>query len=268
MKSPGIVRTSGVVIVALLVAGFSVLQSTDAAAGGACGHRSVAGKTKIVFGIKCIVTGGEKNDPSKQTGQVFDLAWLRRHDPYAYQKYVARRTKCRFMSENHEQNTIAYRHFCAAQHQLPPLTEDVVREQFKRLPLPKGSLAFEPSWGALVNKKEIFYTTAKPIRDYPITLLGHHVVLSTKVQTYTWSWGDGSADDQTGVPGGQYPDFDVSHTYRTAAICAVSVSLTYSASYTVDGGAAQPVQGTVTIPGNSVNVRVVTAHAVLVQGGH
>jgi len=171
------------------------------------------------------------------------------------------------MSEEHLQNRLYYRHFCA-QQQLPVLTEDVVREQFKRLPLPKGSLVFEPSWGALVNKKEIFYTTAKSGRDYPITLLGHRVVLSSKVQTYSWSWGDGSPNEATAVPGGPYPDFDVSHTYRTAATCPVSVSLTYSATYTVDGGAAQPVEGTVTIPGDPVNVRVVTAHAVLVQGGH
>jgi hypothetical protein len=150
----------------------------------------------------------------------------------------------------------------------PQLTEDLVLEQFRRLPLPRGDLVFQPSWGALVNKKEIFYTRAERDHDYRITLLGHRVVLHSHVQSYSWSWGDGTSGGTFDVPGGPYPDFDVSHTYTTPGTCAVSLALTYSATYTVDGGPVQRIQGTATVPGDPVDVRVVSAHAVLVQGDH
>jgi hypothetical protein len=197
---------------------------------------------------------------------------LKAQDPKLYQEYLDR-TKdqqniCKSWRKAHQQNTARYQKYCVAQHAQPELTEDIVREQFRRLPLPSGDLAFQPSWGALVNKKEIFYTQAARDHEYRMTLLGHRVVLHAHVQSYAWSWGDGSADSTFDVPGGPYPDFDVSHMYTKPATCTVSVSLSYSATYRVDGGPVQQILGTATVPGAPVGLRVFTAHAVLVQGGH
>lgn len=211
-------------------------------------------------------------EPHNNDTLVVDLSRLKAQDPKVYMNYMKRYEDqsniCKSWRKAHRQNTAQYQRHCVARHAQPELTEDIVREQFERLPLPRGDLAFQPSWGALVNKKEIFYTRAERDHDYRMTLLGHQVVLRSHVQAYTWSWGDGTPDGTFDVPGGQYPDFDVSHAFTKPATRAVSMALTYSATYRVDGGPVQQVQGTTMVPGNPVNVRVVTAHAVLVQGGH
>jgi hypothetical protein len=209
--------------------------------------------------------------PHKQSTANIVEIYARSRDPRVrslYNQYKDHVAACKNLRAGRRQNTAQYRKFCTPQQLQPQLTEDIVREQFRRLPLPRGDLIFQPSWGALVNKKEIFYTRAERDHDYRMTLLGHQVVLHSHVQSYTWTWGDGSADGTFDGPGGPYPDFDVAHTYTKPATCTVSLALTYSATYTVDGGPVQQVQGTATVPGAPVDVRVVTAHAVLVQGGH
>jgi hypothetical protein len=199
---------------------------------------------------------------------VHDITWLRQHDPKQYERYLNQVDRCTELANEEKQRTHQYQQECVGTHRQQQTVGDVIREEFKHLPLPKGELVFQPSWGALVNKREIFYTSSPRDHDYPITLLGRHVVLTTHVDTYAWSWGDGSNGATTSSPGGPYPNFTVSHTYRKAGTCQVTLGLTYSATYTVDGGPRQTVRGTITIAGNPSSVRVVPAHSVLVYGGH
>jgi len=217
---------------------------------------------------KCVTTETTTTTTGKKNkDRTNDLEYIRKHDLNQYGQIMAQENDCESMRAARKQNTAKYRRFCAGP---PPLqvTEYIIREQFATLPLPKGQLKHEPAWGALVNKKEIFYTTAQRERDYPITLLGHHVVLHATVSNYTWSWGDASKPTTTDNPGGPYPDFAVSHTYTAPATCPVSVTLTYTATYSVDGGPEQDVPGTATIAGTPADVHVVTAHSVLVAGGN
>ncbi|HEX3814490.1 MAG TPA: hypothetical protein VHX59_16765 [Mycobacteriales bacterium] len=197
-----------------------------------------------------------------------DIKWLRENDPKQYEQYLNQVDRCAELANEKKQGARQYQQQCVGTHRQQQTVSDVIREEFKRLPLPKGELMFQPSWGALVNKREIFYSSSPRDHDYPITLLGRHVVLRTHVDTYAWSWGDASSTEATRAPGGPYPNFAVSHTYRKAGTCQVTLGLTYSATYTVDGGPQQTVLGTISIAGNPTNVRVVGAHSVLVGGGH
>lgn len=265
--------TVGVTVASLAIWAIGPVLSMDIAS--ACGPKKTTDCGWDLISSKCQSKDSgkcAKRAPTNNTNTVVNLSRLQAQDPKLYQNYMKRSEDesniCKSWRKAHLQNTARYRTNCVAQHAQPQLTEDIVREQFRRLPLPRGDLVFQPSWGALVNKKEIFYTRAERDHDYRMTLLGHKVVLHSHVQSYTWTWGDGSADGTFDVPGGPYPDFDVAHTYTKPATCTVSLALTYSATYTVDGGPVQQVQGTATVPGAPVNVRVVTAHAVLVQGGH
>lgn len=263
----------GASIASLVIAAIGPLLSMDIATAcdtqttTNCGWDLITSKCQSESSVQC-----PPRAPVNNTNPVVDLSKLKAEDPKLYMNYLKRSEDqsniCKSWRKAHRQNTAQYRNSCVAQHAQPKLTEDIVREQFRRLPLPRGDLTFQPSWGALVNKKEIFYTRAERDHDYRMTLLGHQVVLASHVQSYTWSWGDDSADGTFDVPGGPYPDFDVSHTYRNPEVCTVVMALTYSATYRIDGGPVQQVQGTVTVPGDPVDVRVMGAHAVLVQGGH
>jgi hypothetical protein len=206
------------------------------------------------------------NSPKAKT---IDLDYIKKHDPQLYARMRASTDQCTQMAQEHKQNTAQFRQQCG--NNAPPpqqVTEYIVREQFQTLPLPRAALQHQPTWGALVNKKEIFYTTAARHHDYPLNLLGHRVVLHAIVTNYTWSWGDGTADTSTTTPGAPYPSFAVTHTYAKSGTCPVSVTLTYSATYSVDGGPAQQIEGTATIAGQPADVVVQSAHSVLVAGDH
>lgn len=172
------------------------------------------------------------------------------------------------MTSENQRKTTRYKQLCT--NNTPPrqVTEYIIREQFRTLPLPSAKLQHQPAWGALVNKKEIFYTTVARHHDYPLTLLGHHVLLHATVSAYTWSWGDHTPDTQTTTPGAPYPSFAVTHTYTKPGTHQVSLTLTYTATYSVDGGPAQQINGTATIAGQPTDITVHSAHAVLVTGDH
>lgn len=258
-----------------LVAALIIFYFATASAAKTCQEpQAITTNCALTYGSSTCRTSTESGRcPNNENGnQYVDLQRLKAQDPklsFNYQAlYNDRKATCKNWLKGHQQSTARYRTLCVAQHARPELTDDVIREEFKRLPLSRGDPVFQPSWGALVNKKEIFYTRAERDRTYRMTLLGHQVVLRSHVDSYTWSWGDGSAVSTFRVPGGPYPDFDVSHVYDAAGTCAVSVTLTYSATYTVDGGPVQQVQGTTTVPGNPVDVHVLAAHSVLVDGDH
>jgi hypothetical protein len=76
-------------------------------------------------------------------------------------------------------------------------------------------------------------------------------------------FGDGEslASASAGAP---YPDLEITHAYRTKGGVNPRVDTTYAAEFRVNGGPWRDVNGTVTIPGAPVPLRVVTAKPVLV----
>lgn len=145
----------------------------------------------------------------------------------------------------------------------PQLTPGMVAAAFRRLELPAAQLEVQPPNGrTLVNFATNFYTQRGDLTR-TVTLLGRQVDLRIHPTTYTWSFGDGTTTTTT-EPGAPYPALDVTHEYRKHGRVAPSVDTTYSAEFSVDGGPWRPVNGTVTIPGPPVDLRVLTATPTLV----
>jgi hypothetical protein len=145
----------------------------------------------------------------------------------------------------------------------PSLTTDAVTTAFRELPLPASELVVEPPKGrTLVNFDTNFYTD-QPAFDRTVTLLGRRVDLRIWPSQFRWVFGDGS-EVPSASPGAPYPDLLITHKYLHRGGVNPRVDTTYSARFRVDGGAWRDVAGTVTIPGEPVALRVITATPVLV----
>ncbi len=128
-----------------------------------------------------------------------------------------------------------------------------------------GAIVNGPDY-TLVNLRTSFYTTA-PNVDRNLTIIGYGVAVHVEPSTYTWHWGDGSTE-RTDTPGHPYPSTDVTHTYLHATPegqpLQVSVDVTYTARYRVDGGGWQDIPETLTIAGDPRSLPIKQASAVLV----
>ena len=152
----------------------------------------------------------------------------------------------------------------------PQITQGIVLRALRRVELPASNLVVQPPGGkTLVNFDTLFRTEAQPFTR-TVRLLGHRVDLAITPASFSWSHGDGTRQVtsdpgrayQRGVAMNQY----VSHRYQDAHVTMKpKVDTTYSARFRVDGGPWRHVNGTVTIPGNTVALRVVEARPTLVS---
>ena len=150
-----------------------------------------------------------------------------------------------------------------------PISQAIVLRALRRVELPASTLVIQPPGGrTLVNFDTLFRTEAEPFLR-TVRLLGHRVDLDITPASFTWTHGDGTRQVtsdpgrafQQGVAMSEY----VSHRYEDAHVTMKpKVDTTYSARFRVDGGAWRDVDGTATIPGNSVSLRVVEARPTLV----
>jgi hypothetical protein len=143
------------------------------------------------------------------------------------------------------------------------ITPGVVAAAFTRLPLPPSKLIVQPPNGrTLVNLETNFFTKTEPFTR-SVTLLGQRIQLTITPTSFEWRFGDGESTS-TSSPGSAYPDLEITHTYQRKGRVTPSVDTTYTATYRVNGGPSQPVPGSVTIPGEPVPLRVITASPQLV----
>ena len=148
----------------------------------------------------------------------------------------------------------------------PEVTHGLVLQALRRIDLPVSELMVQPPNGrTLVNLETNFYTENGTFTR-SVRLLGQRVELRIWPSSYGWRFGDG-ASLQTSSSGSPYPDLEITHRYRERGRVSPRVDTTYSAEFSVNGGPWRPVDGTVTIPGSPVGLRVVTARPVLVGGG-
>src|SRR5205823_5876543 len=91
-----------------------------------------------------------------------------------------------------------------------------------------------------------------------ITLLGRQIRIRPHVMTYTWQFGDGTA--RTAGPE------RVVHVYRERRTAVVTVTLTWSAQYSVGGGGFQPIGGTTTTTSEPLVLPIREAWPVLIGG--
>lgn len=146
----------------------------------------------------------------------------------------------------------------------PPDIGPQVRAAFERL-APHPDASFQPSDGAIVNLPTIFAAGPGPDFAAPLQRIEGYDVTITATASYTWHFDDG-VERTFSVPGGAYPDKSVTWTYRDRGPRAVTVTIGWTGTYTVDGGAALDVPGgPLTVASPPLAVRVRDAHAVLVS---
>jgi hypothetical protein len=120
----------------------------------------------------------------------------------------------------------------------------------------------------LVNL-DTYYGVAWPVEGVApgqvatVTLLGHTVRIRPKVVEYEYDFGDGQRE-RTADPGGPYPGGNVRHLYQRVGPVMVGVAATYTADFSVDGGAFRGLDDTVRIAGPTRTLQVLQARAQLV----
>ncbi|GAB3246833.1 hypothetical protein GCM10027425_02370 [Alteromonas gracilis] len=148
----------------------------------------------------------------------------------------------------------------------PQITQAMVRRAFEQVPVPELSSQTQPVDKTLVNFDTIFYVDAQPMTE-TVTLLGQQVTLFIEPSTYRWDHGDGS-EVTTYSPGAAYPSKEIVHRYTDARqTVRHQVSIDWTATYSVNGGPAQPVPGTVTTVGPETPLRISEAAPAL-SGDH
>ena len=102
-----------------------------------------------------------------------------------------------------------------------------------------------PGAKALVSKIVIAYTSGDS-QTLETEVGGAPVTIVATPVSYAWDWGDGATTTTTD-PGAAYPDQTVFHKYsHTAKGVVISLTTTWTATYSVGGGPAQPISGTLT----------------------
>ena len=140
----------------------------------------------------------------------------------------------------------------------------VLARDLQKLIVLKGTARVKPSGTTLVNYDTGFYTEAGRYVLDPVQILGRTVVVTAIPQSYDWYFGDGTSALDAGP--GQPDQSDVRHTYRRSGSVAPYVVITWTGTFTVDGGAQQAVVGTAQTTGPGTPLQVKQARAELVTG--
>jgi hypothetical protein len=144
------------------------------------------------------------------------------------------------------------------------LTIQDVISAIRRIGVPAATV--EGPRYTLVNLETTFFTRPQSIAR-SLTIIGYMVDVQIDPSSYRWSWGDGTTTTSR-TAGQPYPSKDVTHTYLRAtdegSALALSVDVTYTARYRVDGGPWQTIPDAMTIAGPPTELPVKQAAAVLV----
>jgi hypothetical protein len=135
----------------------------------------------------------------------------------------------------------------------------MVQQEFKSVVVLSGAAQVSPKPETLVNIDTRFRTDAPASYAIPLTLLNRQVIITATAQRYIWQLGNGESRVST------RPDGYLEHTYRTAGAREVRVDIEWSGTFSIDGGPAQPITGTVVTEGEPTVVRVQQARTELVR---
>ncbi|MEO9138612.1 MAG: hypothetical protein ABI345_06045 [Jatrophihabitans sp.] len=154
------------------------------------------------------------------------------------------------------------------------ITAGLVREQAVRL-IPTADVGLAPHGTTLVNIETVMWADAPRTRSLaPVTILGKQVVISLVLDHVAWEFGDGTADGN--APAGKAYDAErdpctskqcsryYGHVYTRTGKVTVSATASWRASFTVDGGAAITIPGTIAGPRAQAQIAVKQARGVLV----
>ncbi|SFP89892.1 hypothetical protein SAMN05660464_0053 [Geodermatophilus dictyosporus] len=145
----------------------------------------------------------------------------------------------------------------------PPPSPEEVFSYFQRLPLPQLTTRHAPPGAGLSGLPVVFWTDSPTTQTFTVDIRGFTVVIAAEAQQYTWRTGDPAMPTLTSTePGAPYPDQAAEHLYRSGTYTA-GLTVTWGATFTVDGSAPADVPGTTTTNGPPVTFDVVEATAVL-----
>jgi hypothetical protein len=147
----------------------------------------------------------------------------------------------------------------------PPPSPAEVFSYFERLPLPELEARHQPPGSGLSGLPVIFYTDEGTTETFTVDIRGFDVIINAGATSFTWNTGD-PADPTitTDHPGAPYPDHAITHDYTSGTYTA-SLTVTWGATFTVDGSAPANVPGTTTTQGSPVTFDVLQARPVLVH---
>ncbi|MCW2132573.1 hypothetical protein B0G38_001736 [Arthrobacter sp. VKM Ac-2550] len=138
---------------------------------------------------------------------------------------------------------------------------DRILSEFRSLPIDAGRLTLQPSPHTLIRANTNVYAESEE-QIHEIDLLGQNVVIEAIPQDYSWNYGDGTSLGPTSTPGGPLPQgrwgeqTATSHVYTSTGDFNVSLTTTFSGTYSVNGGPAIPIPGTGTFSAEPVTISV------------
>lgn len=157
----------------------------------------------------------------------------------------------------------------------PTVTPLMVWQQAQRL-IPTAPIGLAPRHDTLVNMETIMWVATTRQRTLPtVVILGRPVSVQISVDHVTWDFGDGRTGTSNG-PGRPYDaahdpcktaqcaDYD-GHTYTTTGHLTVTATVTWKATFQVDGGPVTAIPGTLDGPGSAAALLVQEARSVLVR---
>jgi hypothetical protein len=143
----------------------------------------------------------------------------------------------------------------------PPSPAEVFR-YFETLPLPQLVTQHQPPGDGLAGLPVIFYTDSPTTQTFTVDIRGFTVTIDATAQQFTWHTGDATGQIVTTDPGQPYPDHTIEHDYRSGSYTA-HLTVTWGATFTVNGSAPADVPGTTTTDGPPVTFDVLQARTVL-----
>jgi len=159
----------------------------------------------------------------------------------------------------------------------PPaaVTPLMVWQQAQRL-IPTAPIGLAPRHDTLVNMETIMWVATTRQRTLPtVVILGRPVSVQISVDHVTWDFGDGRTGTNDG-PGRPYDaendpcktaqcaGYD-GHTYTTTGHLTVTATVTWKATFQVDGGPVTAIPSTLDGPGSAAALLVQEARSVLVR---
>ena len=155
----------------------------------------------------------------------------------------------------------------------PVVTVEMIEAELRRLVQqvapPTTDLAFAPSAGGIVNLPLLVWATPERVITRDFAPFGIPVSV-TLAPSWEWTFEQG-ATARTSTPGQPYRDNGVSvtddpayvaHSYRTPGTRTVTVTVRWSASWSLDGGAARALGDLVRSDSADVTVREAASRLV------
>lgn len=155
--------------------------------------------------------------------------------------------------------------------EVTPPSPGQIFKAFKSVVPPTAELSVQPPGGqTLVNFDTIFSTKAEPFTTGEIALVpGFKVVFEIFPTAFTWKFGDGQElkTDWAGKPWSEGVDVStlITHAYTSKKDVKASVSITWGAKASLNGGEPVPVDGTVSVASAIVPLEVLEAVPQLVE---